>query len=365
MKSPITAKTFPHSPEEITVDWLNGILREAGVLSDNAIKSVEVSSTVAGFGALGSYARLNVRFAQPLPGVPQSFFAKFSLGDPAMRAKYRQMYNTEVRFYLDVAPLVSLRIPRCYFAAMDDDTGQSLLLLEDLAAGRAGDSLIGCSTQEAELLFRQMASFHAGWWGSPLLSQWKWLPGYGEGYPVFMSKRLGRAWPIFRQKYTDLVPAWAIGAAKRALRQLPEIFHAFADCPATFTHGDLGLDNVRFDLPDAPLVLYDWQLVRQAPGARDISWFLVRSLPIPQRRADEDQLVRVYHEALVQAGVHDYALESLQRHIKLGYLVAFLIVISGAVNADYSSGRGMQVITARIERNIAVLEDHDVLEALT
>ncbi len=51
-------KTFPHSPDEITVDWLNGVLRDAGMLDDDALVSVEVVPTEAGFGALGSYRAL-------------------------------------------------------------------------------------------------------------------------------------------------------------------------------------------------------------------------------------------------------------------------------------------------------------------
>ena len=81
------------------------------------------------------------------------------------------------------------------------------------------------------------------------------------------------------------------------------------------------------------MVLYDWQLIMRGPSARDISWFLIRSLPIPQRRADEDQLVRIYHTELVEAGLRDYSLEALRRDIKLGILNTFLIVILGGANA--------------------------------
>lgn len=364
MENSEAAKPFPHSFDQITVDWLNSVLRDGGVITDDALESVEIQSTKAGFGARGSYTRLRLNYSRQKPGVPQSLFAKFSLGDQEMRARYAQMYKSEVNFYREIAPLVGLRTPRCYFAGMDVDSGHSLLLLEDLA-GRAGDNLVGCSTGEAEKLFGRIAAFHARWWESVQLSRWKWLPSYGEDYPAWMSYRLLKAWPIFRRKYDEMLSGWVVSAAERALRQIPEIFQTFAAGPTTFTHGDFALDNVRFDLPDAPLVLYDWQLVRRAPGARDISWFLVRSLPISQRRADEDYLVRSYYEALVEAGIHDYSLENLHHHIMLGYLVAFLIIISAGANADFSSKRGRQHITARIERNIAVLKDHDVWQALT
>ena len=149
-----------------------------------------------------------------------------------------------------------------------------------------------------------------------------------------------KAWPLFREKYAALIPAAAPSIVEQALARVPEVFGALSRCPATLTHGDVGLDNVRFDLPDAPLAVYDWQLVLRAPAARDVAWFLARSLPVEQRRRQEDRLVRTYHEALVAAGVRDYPLETLQRHILLGYLQALYSVISAGVNADFSTERG-------------------------
>ncbi len=68
-----------------------------------------------------------------------------------------------------------------------------------------------------------------------------------------------------------------------------------------------------------------------------------------------------YVRVVVGAGVHDYALETLRRHIKLGFLFALLIAIFQSGSAD-TSERRRQDFTAWIERNIAMLEDHDVWE---
>jgi aminoglycoside/choline kinase family phosphotransferase len=364
LKSPKATSPFPHSPEEITVVWLNGVLRDAGVLTDDALEAVEVQPTTAGFGIVGSHARLHLSYTKPLPDAPQSLFAKFSSDNPSVRARYHKFghYEREVCFYRDVAPQITLRIPRCYFAAMNADSGESLVLLEDLTAGRAGDNLVGCSTQEAERLFRQIAAFHAQWWGNPFLSHWKWLAGF-DRYKTMITEVIRRAWPLFRQKYIDLFPAWVIDTAARAIQRSPEIFRALAAGPATLIHGDFKLDNVLFDLPDAPLAIFDWQVPVRTLAAWDISWFLVRSLPVPQRRADEEHLVRVYHTALVEAGVRVYSLKTLHRHIKLGFLFALLIAIFQSGSAD-TSERRRQDFTAWIERNIAMLEDHEVWEAL-
>jgi hypothetical protein len=303
---------FPRCAGELTTDWLRGTLREAGVPAADDLAAAEVASAAAGFGAAGSYARVRLGYRGAAPGAPRSLFAKFSSENPAVRAHVhaRGLYARDVHFYRDVAPLVSLRTPRCYYAAIDMESGHALLLLEELTEGRAGDVMAGCSASDAELLLRQIAGFHARWWRSPQLTRWRWLPGY-DTEPNPATDDFDGAWPIFRARYARLIPGWAIETAERALASVPRIRRALDARPQTFTHGDFGLDNVRFDLPDAPMVLYDWQISMRAPASRDISWFLVRSLPVAQRRAQEERLVRVYHDALLGAGVHDYPLASL------------------------------------------------------
>ena len=58
---PADGGSFPRSPEKITADWLNGVLHEIGVPADDALESIDVAPTEAGFGALGVYAKLALR----------------------------------------------------------------------------------------------------------------------------------------------------------------------------------------------------------------------------------------------------------------------------------------------------------------
>jgi hypothetical protein len=351
-------RDFPGTPRDLETAWLAIVLREAGIAGD--LVSASVEPTPAGYGAVGSYARLRLAWSQAGPGAPRSIFAKFSSDKPAVRAHAhaRGLYTRDARFYREVAPLVRLRTPRCWFAAVDGETGRSLLLLEDVAGGRGGDVLAGCSTADAELILRTMAAFHARWWGDAALSRWKWLPGYDTEPDPATDDYLG-AWPVFRKRYLRLLSRRAVAAAEAALARMPRIRRELDARPQTFTHGDLSLDNVRFDLADAPMVLFDWQISMRAPASRDLSWFLARSLPVEQRRAEEDRLVEAYHAALVEAGVGSYPLEGLRRDIDLGVLVALVLVISAGVHIDFSSERGRRVIEARVLRNITMLEDHD------
>ncbi len=238
--------------------------------------------------------------------------------------------------------------------------------MEDLSDGRAGDSVVGCSAQEAELIVRQMASFHAQWWESPRLSQWQWL---SEVYDIsdeaktiefFLSSL-----QLFRQKYGNLLPGFAVDTAEQGIRQIPELYSLLDAGPGTLTHQDLQPDNMRFDLPDAPVGIFDWRLVTTAQGARDISLFLGSSMPVSQRRSEEDNLVGLYHRSLVEAGVHNYTFESLLCHMKPCFLYYFLRAILAGAYGDYSSERGTRAIKTLIERNIAIVADYNLSEVLS
>jgi hypothetical protein len=58
-------------------------------------------------------------------------------------------------------------------------------------------------------------------------------------------------------------------------------------------------------------------------------------------------------------------LETLRHHVDLGFLLSAFVVISSSINVDFMGDRGKHLILAQVRRAIAVLEDHDLLAALS
>ena len=112
--APAGGGSFPHSPEEITVDWLNAVLQETGVLGDDAVEAVEVLPTAAGFGALGSYARLRLDYAPPVPGAPHIVFAKFSSDKPKIRASVHTLRAYDIILAWAISEAGACRIEGYY-----------------------------------------------------------------------------------------------------------------------------------------------------------------------------------------------------------------------------------------------------------
>ena len=58
-----------------------------------------------------------------------------------------------------------MRVPRCYLNESDCSTGESVLLLEDLAPASPGSWLAGATFDQADLALNSLARLHAHWWG--------------------------------------------------------------------------------------------------------------------------------------------------------------------------------------------------------
>src|SRR3990172_316211 len=132
---------IPRGPEELTAEWLTSALRETGAIGNAAVKSFDTKTLAEGVGFVGQLERVSLDYDLTEAGAPASLIAKF----PGATEENREvgyafrLYEREGRFYQETAREVELRTPRCYYSAMDVETGRYALLLEDLAPARVGD----------------------------------------------------------------------------------------------------------------------------------------------------------------------------------------------------------------------------------
>ena len=104
---------------------------------------VDAEITTIGAGQMGICARYDLQLDRDVAGAPRSVVGKFAAEDEQARTFMASSgYPNEVCFYRDFASRVTIRVPRCAHAAIDDD-GWFTLLLEDLSPMRPGDQLQG------------------------------------------------------------------------------------------------------------------------------------------------------------------------------------------------------------------------------
>jgi hypothetical protein len=362
---------IPRDPDDLTADWLTDTLASTGALIQGHVTSCETQLLVSDKGMTGPIARVRLTYDRDVLDAPRSLIAKFSASDPEDRALIHGMgfYEREVRFYEQLAGQSRLRIPRCYFSALDPAEGLALLLLEDLAAARNGNWVAGCSLAEAELAVHALAPFHAVWWQHPQLEQQPWVALRSivsvEQAPAMFEE----TWEPFLAAY-DAPVAEAILQAGAWLKQYlaPLGAYLYQQPPYTLLHNDYQADNLFFAGAGTSqaLIVIDWQLATRGRAVLDVASFLAGHLEPSERRDHELRLLRGYHALLADNGVRDYTFEQCWDDYRLAILqpVSRLMLVVGLGGLTEAQTRGFcDVIIPRFCQAATDLQVGDVLHA--
>jgi Phosphotransferase enzyme family len=186
------------------------------------------------------------------------------------------IFRAEVRFYLQIAPVVGVRVPACYQASETADG--TVLVLEDLSAWRPG--------ADPSAAARVLSGLHRRWEGQASV-RWPWLRPAGAGADL-VQHLFDRTWPCLAPR-GDLTPAVAALGARLVGRVVEAEHVAGRAGPVTLVHGDASTRNMRTG-PADEVALLDWEDVSAAPGVLDLAWLLVSSV-VPGRW---DEVIAAY-----------------------------------------------------------------------
>lgn len=361
--------SFPTSINEITPEWLTDALKRRDAIRDSTVKSFETTILGEGAGFIGQLARLTLVYDQPETGSPSALVAKFPAEAPENRelGDLFRLYERECRFYENLATRVELRTPRCYYIGMDTQRGAFLLLLEDLAPAQVGDQLRGCSSAEVELALRDLGPFHASWWESPHLDELEWMPTLNDPLIVgTLEQSYQDIWDQFLDRFQAGLTSSMLHTAERFGKHLDKVTARLAEPPCTIVHGDYRLDNMFFgtDGNEPVLTMIDWQIASKGRGVFDVAYFLTGTLEPNERRSKEVDLLKRYHQSLVQAGVSGYSYEQCFLDYRLSALYCLVYAVIGGGSVDLVNDRAVAIWTAMVERDFAAVEDLDAADLL-
>lgn len=355
---------FPATPAELSPAWLTRTLRAAGVLREAHV--TDLSTIPCGTGLLGDCHRIFPTYSHPEETAPPTLVGKFAATDAGSRefARAESLYTREVAFYRHLAPRLPVRTPCAYFAAVSSNEVDFLLLFEDLAPADECDQLSGCSVDQAALALEQAAALHGASWHNAELLGFEWLHT-----TIAAWHRIGAAFPAsqaaFRERYEPVLEPEFLAIGDRLVAELGG-WLATLDEPRCLWHCDFRLDNLLFaaSAGEIPLAVVDWQAVAAAPGVIDASYFLGAGLPVPERRAHEEALMRHYHQALLAHGARDYPWERCWREYRANAVAGFVIGLNAAVQVKRTA-RGDEMFLTMARRHGAHILDSDSLALLS
>ncbi len=366
---------MPELPEELTAEWLTEAL---------GVDVVAVDQTVLGEGQgfMGDILRLSLH--SPAAAAPASVIAKLPKRANRGMGEMIGVYEREIMFFRTLAEEMPVRIPGLVYADFDRDRGSEsqekilrfldrmprflvgviaaagariaagkkrryVLLLEDLAPMQPADQLAGLDVAGCKRVLEAIAPMHRHFWRSERLRGHFWL----LPFDVDARLRHGR----FRQNRerfaasldADLGPilAWLDPNGEALVRRF------VAEAPETLAHCDLRLDNVMFG--DEGCAFIDWQLLRRAPAALDVAYFLSGALHEDAGADAEYEVIEHYHRAL---DIEDYGFAAFERDYRRAMLM-HLAMLASADEVDFGNDRGGTMMKAWMRRLTARVRDID------
>lgn len=363
----MTSGAWPRRPEDITEAWLDVVLSLDGTTEGARVASFRCEK-IGEAGFIGELVRLTIEYVEPDRKKPASLIAKFSSRDENQRGMFHGigLYAREVRFYRELASDTPMRTPRCYCAEIDPESGETVLLMEDLAGLRTPDVVAGFSLADVRSLVRALAVSHALWWNqSARISD-------AQGARIDAILRIWHvlyqaSWPRFAERVGELLPEIVLPAeflevGGRLCRSDAEVFARFSESPLTWVHMDLHPDNLAFDAAGSPVV-FDWQTSGLGRGPVDLAYFAASGLPTELRRTEEAELLALYHAGLQAGGVRDYSSHACASDYARGALWS-LLVVAGLVAESVVSTESLRYVAATLPRLAAFLADHEVIQYL-
>ena len=346
-------------PDEITTAWLSEIL-------GSEVRSAP--SVRIGDGLVGLNLRLALEYADPEPGdeLPASVVVKLPSLDETSRATGVALrnYEREVKFYDRIAATVDIRVPHCHHGAWNEDTGDFVLVLEDMAPAEQGDQVAGCGIEQARTAVVELARLHGPRWGDSTLADHEFLSRRSGPEDV---EQLVGLWSMFLPGFLATYEGHLTPPGVALLHRFGPVLAAWIDGrsgPSTIVHGDYRLDNLLFESPAGgpPITAVDWQTPGHGPPISDLAYFCGAGLLPSERREHEDSLLEAYAAALRSYSVEvdsEWLWAQYRREAFAGVIMA--VIASQLVGGSDRSEAMFAAMATRHLQHALDLESLDVI----
>lgn len=349
---------------QATPRWLTGTLKAAGVLRQAEV--TELTSELMNVGQLGLVARLSLGYDGAEPGAPLTVMLKLPSADAGSRGLGVTLgfYESEVGFYQQIAPTVSVRVPLVYHADIEPDTGRFTLLLEDLSATAApGDMIAGGTVEQAAQALDALTALHAPRWSDPSLAALKWLANPKRLQTFFAG--VEPMLPSFLERFGDRLDRRDVALVEQVSPHANSWAARTAEGRKAVLHGDYRMDNVFFPTwPDQPVAVIDWQATQLGPPLVDVSVYLGGCLSLEDRRCHERELLRRYQDGLVSRGVTDFSFDDAWESYRWCAFYGLMLAIPFAVQLERTD-RGDALFAGMVTAYAHQVRDLGSMELLT
>ena len=344
----------PKSLNEITATWMTGALSSC---YPGIVVSVLRPSTVISGTATKARFELDYATGKNRHGLPASLWIKG--GFEAHSANTSAGNRNEANFFRDIAPLLNCNCATSFYQSVDPETGEGLVLLEDLLLRNAtfGQLTQTLTPQQVADVLDIQAHYHAVLWDKPELKDYTWLSNGGFIIEDGVVDYFFSLWDVSETmpRFQFVTPALRRqrDKLKASVIKMLEINRAQA---RSIVHGDTHMGNLFFDGNGKPGYL-DWQTIMRGCWAFDFAPFLVTAMSVEERRKSERELLRYYLDRLWSHGAKAPTFDEAWLAYRQFVLWTFMFAMCPT---QYQSEENCCAV---IEKSCAALTDLDTLSA--
>ncbi|WP_330257029.1 aminoglycoside phosphotransferase family protein [Nocardia sp. NBC_00565] len=362
----VEATDVPVIGREVTADWLTAVL-----CAGHPGAAVQTFASETASTGTSTRWKLNVTYneAGRVAGLPENLFAKTT-------ADFKQRLTLDLAgilagepgFFKHLRPELDIEAPRGFHSAVDERSGRSISLLEDIVSTK-GASFCTPATPigraQTEDLLRTMATWHARYWDDQDLERHRWLKPPRAHFAnldrlIGMSKRSQVGARRAATVLPDILPA----QHDRLYRALERSLEIASTGPQTFLHGDSHIGNT-YITAAGRMGFTDWQVVLRGSWAYDFAYVVSSGLAVADRRAWERDLLTGYLERLAACGApapdFDTAWLAYRQQALYPYFIWLSTIGHSAIQPKYQPD---EISLGIIERTAMTVLDLEAAQAV-
>ena len=314
---------IPQGAADITTAWLNQVL--APHLQGRSVIGCQTRPhDVPGQTADIVELWLHYDSAQCL--LPARMIAKLGATDPTTRdlARTFRLYEREAAFYGSVGD-DDLPIARCFHAAFEPKSYDTVLLLEHLAPSYCPSFAI--TPEQVQLAVGEAARLHARYWNDAFVLH----------HPGLIQLTDPEYWPDSARATFGAIPRvkellgddcqQSIAVAEAFSANYAAIMQFLRSRPFTLQHADYHPKQLFFPQAEGQgrFAVIDFQFSKAGSGAWDIARLLHMAPSMDARISSQTDLFAHYLAVLAQHGVQGYDQDDFAIDFKLGVMMTQMI----------------------------------------
>jgi len=320
--------SFPTCPDELNGEWLSNALGKS-------VENFKTRPIGGGKGNLGDLVLVSLENDEQV-------VAKFAANrEEALNAAKRSgLFEREIKFYLELAPKLDLRLPALFASDYDPSSAYFIMLLEYLEPVQDSDSISGIGVEHTRQLLTELSKLHTQ--GRDLVET-PWVQTMiSQDRINNLTIMIEKGWPVLQEICGELVdPLKEINLLARFL----ETMSYLNTLDQTIVHGDVKPDNLIISNQGVSII--DWQGFGTGPPAWDIAYCMCQCLTTEERRLYESELLDSYPHDLV----------GYKESLFFGIVIACALPLLG----NPEDPRLAKLVETTAERTISAMSDAGTL----